>query len=96
MRIHVFRREENCVGKRVMVMGVRGKEREEDRRAGGWITSRTTCRRESCQGRKHARPSLMERYNNNGRNDRCYVAGYLIEEMRIWHVITASPRGQLF
>ena len=23
-----------------------------------------------------------------------YVAGYLIEERRIWPIITASPRGQ--
>ena len=32
--------------------------------------------------------------DNNGRNGSFYVAGYLIEEMRRWPVITASPRGQ--
>ena len=80
MHIHVFRslREEDYVDKTVMATGVPGKEREEDRRAGGWITSRTTCRRESCQVRKHARPSLMETYhnNNNGRND-SFLRGWL-------------------
>ena len=50
---HVLRREEEYVGKRVMVMErCRGKEGEEDQREGGWITSRMTCRRENCQGRK--------------------------------------------
>ena len=34
-----------------MVMEVPGK-REEARSGGGWITSRTTSRRENCQGRK--------------------------------------------
>ena len=29
-----------------------GKEGEEDHSGGGWITSRTTCRRENCQGRR--------------------------------------------
>ena len=29
-----------------------GKEGDEDISRGGWITSRTTCRRENCQGRK--------------------------------------------
>ncbi len=48
---HVLRREEECVGKRVMVMEVPGKEGEEDQSGGGWITSRTTCWRENCQGR---------------------------------------------
>ena len=34
-----LRREEEYVGKRVMVMEVAGKEGEEDRSGGGWITS---------------------------------------------------------
>ena len=41
------------VGKRTMVMEVPGKEGEEDRNGGGWITSRTICRRDNCQRRKH-------------------------------------------
>ena len=41
-----IRREE-----RVMDLEVPGKG-EEDRSGGGWITSRKTCRRENCQGRK--------------------------------------------
>ena len=36
---HASRREEEYVG-------------EEDQIGGGWITSRMTCRRENCQGRK--------------------------------------------
>ncbi len=32
--------------------GARKKEEEEDRSVGGRITSRTTCRRDSCQERK--------------------------------------------
>ena len=47
---HVLRREEKYVGKRVMVMEVPGKEGEEDESGGGWITSRTTCRRENTMG----------------------------------------------
>ena len=35
-----------------MLIDVPGKEGEEHQRGGGWITSRTTCRRENCQGRK--------------------------------------------
>ncbi len=42
---HVLRREDEYVGKRVIVMEVPGKEGEEDRSGGGWITSGTTCRR---------------------------------------------------
>ena len=50
---HVLRREEEYVGKRVMVMEVPGKEGEEDQTGGGWKTSRTIYRRENyCQGRK--------------------------------------------
>ena len=33
--------------------GAEKKKESEDRSGGGWITSRTTCRRENCQGRKH-------------------------------------------
>ena len=29
-----------------------GKEGEENQSGGGWITSKTTCRRDNCQGRK--------------------------------------------
>ena len=46
MGIHEFRREEEHVGKRVMVMEVPGKRTREDRSGDGWITSKTTCRRE--------------------------------------------------
>ena len=49
---HVLRREDEYVGKRVMVMEVLVKEGEQDQSGGGWITSRTTCRRKNCQGRK--------------------------------------------
>ena len=42
--------EEEYVGKRVM--RVPGEKEEEDRSGGGWITSRTTRRRDTCQGRK--------------------------------------------
>ena len=42
-------REEEYVGKRMVVMEVPG---EEDRGEGGWIASATTCPRENCQGRK--------------------------------------------
>ena len=52
---HVLRREEEYVGKRVMAMEVPEKEAEEDRSGCGWITSRTTCRKENCQGRKRNR-----------------------------------------
>ena len=48
---HVLRREEEYEGKRVMDLEVPGKG-EEDQSGGGWITSRKTCRRENCQGRK--------------------------------------------
>ena len=48
---HVLRRDDEYVGKRVMGMEVRGKEGEEDQSRSGWIASRTTCRRENCQGR---------------------------------------------
>ena len=41
---HVLRREEEYLGKRVMVMEVPGKEGEEDRSRGGRITSGTTGR----------------------------------------------------
>ena len=44
MGIHEFRREEEYVGKRVME--VTGKRTREDRSGDGWITSKTTCRRE--------------------------------------------------
>ena len=47
----VLRREDEYVGKRVMAMEVPGKEGEKDQRRGGWIASRTTCRRDNCQGR---------------------------------------------
>ena len=49
---HVLRREEEYVGKRVMVMDVRGKEGEGDQSGGDWTTSGTTCRRENCQWRR--------------------------------------------
>ena len=68
MGIHEFRREEEYVGKRVMVMEVPGKRTREDRSGDGWITSKTTCRRESCQWRKHARQSLMETYHEKHRS----------------------------
>ena len=52
---HVLRREDECVGKRVMGMDdhwrCRGKEGEEDQNGSGWIASGTTCGRENCQGR---------------------------------------------
>ena len=48
----VLRREEEYVGKKVMVMEVPGERRGRPKR-GGWITSRTTCQRENCQGRTH-------------------------------------------
>ena len=53
---HVLRRAYEYVGKRVMAMKVPGKEGEEDQRRGGWITPRTTCRSENCQGRKRKNP----------------------------------------
>ena len=49
---HVLRSQEEYVGKRVKVMEVPGKRREEDQSGSGRITSRTNCRRENCQGRK--------------------------------------------
>ena len=49
---HVFRGEDEYVGKRVMAMEVPGKEGGEDRSGGGWITSGTTSRRDNYQGRK--------------------------------------------
>ena len=52
---HVLRREEEYVGKRVMVInGGAGetKERKTDAEVGGWITPGTICRRENCQRRK--------------------------------------------
>ena len=48
---NVLRREDEYVGKRVMVMECRGKEGEEDQSGGGWIASGTTCRSENCPGR---------------------------------------------
>ena len=51
-----------CIEKRTIICGqvrCRGKEGEEDRSGGGWITSGTTCRRESCQGGS-ARPGYMK------------------------------------
>ena len=48
---HVLRREYEYVGKRVMGMEVPGKRRRGRPERRGRITSRTTCRRESCQGR---------------------------------------------
>ena len=47
---HVLRREEEYVEKRAMVMEVPGKRRRARLNRGGWITSRTTCWRENCQG----------------------------------------------
>ena len=51
MRIHVFRREEDC-GQESDGDGGAGEknERKTEGQVHGWITSRTTCRRESCQG----------------------------------------------
>ena len=47
MCIHMYWEEKNNnVGKRVMVMEVPGKRTRGSRSVGGWITSRTTCRRE--------------------------------------------------
>ena len=43
---HVLRREDECVGKRVMVIEVPWKSRRGSRSASGWITPGTTCRRE--------------------------------------------------
>ena len=65
MDIHAFRREEEYVGKRVMAMEVPGKR---TRGRPKWIKSKTTCRRESCQWRKHARQSLMETYHEKYRS----------------------------
>ena len=42
---HVFRRDEEYVGKIVKAMGCRGKEGRENQSGCGWITSRKTCRR---------------------------------------------------
>ena len=50
---HILRREDECVGKRVMAMEVPGIEGEEDQSGGGWIASGMTCRRENCPGRTH-------------------------------------------
>ena len=50
---HVLRREDECVGKRVMGMECRGKEGEEDQSGSDLIASGTTCGRENCQGRTH-------------------------------------------
>ena len=47
---HVLRREAGYVGKSV-VMEVKKKEGL-DRSRGGWIASRTTCRKDNCRGRK--------------------------------------------
>ena len=33
------------------ILGIKGKEGEEDQSGGGWIALGTTCRRENCQGR---------------------------------------------
>ena len=41
---HVLRREDECVGKRVMGMEVPGKEGDEDKSGSGWIASGTTCK----------------------------------------------------
>ena len=43
---HVLRREEEYVGHIVTVMEMPGKRRKGRPSGGGWITSRTTCRRE--------------------------------------------------
>ena len=65
MGIHEFRREEEYVGKRVMVMGVSGK-RTRGRPKRRWLDNikndLSERERESCQWRKHARQSLMETY----------------------------------
>ena len=50
---HVLRREEECVGKRVMAMEVPGEKVVEDQSGGGWIASGATCRRDNCQRRTH-------------------------------------------
>ena len=43
---HVLRREEEYVGKGVMVLEVPGERMRKSRSVGGWITSGTTCSRE--------------------------------------------------
>ena len=48
---HVLRREDEYVGKRVMAMEVPGKRRTGRPKRRWLVTSRTTCRRENCQGR---------------------------------------------
>ena len=48
----VLIREDEYVGKRVMVRRCRRKEGDEDRSGGGWIASGTTCWRENYQARK--------------------------------------------
>ena len=62
MAIHVLRREEEYVGKRVMVMEAPGKRMRGRPKWGGWISSRTTClsRRERVVRGGSARPSSME------------------------------------
>ena len=50
---HVLRREDEYMGKRVMVMGVPGKRRRgRPNQRWFWTTSGTTCRGENGQGRK--------------------------------------------
>ena len=49
---HVLGREDEYVGKRMVVMEVPGKRRRGRPKGGGWITSRTICRREKCQKHK--------------------------------------------
>ncbi len=69
MDIHAFRREEEYVGKRVMVMEVPGK-RMRGRPKRRWLDNikNDLSERESCQGRKHTRQSLMETYHKKHRS----------------------------
>ena len=48
---HASRREEEYVGMAPQPQRCQGKEGEEDQSGGGWITSRTICRRGYCQRR---------------------------------------------
>ena len=49
----LLRREEDYVGKRVIMMEVPGGDAEEVPSGSGWVTSGTTCRKEDCKGMKH-------------------------------------------